>query len=135
MGIKVIILDQLLVIIMATIHTIINQILVIVPIIMKILDIVGDIIMMINKIPEIVIPEIFSCTLHLNWELEHLGFGQLYIRMDEDAKTIHIDNENMSAEKVRAILYAAVDKIVAIGILDTEPYQYTRNSGLHPRGA
>jgi hypothetical protein len=94
-----------------------------------------DTIIMITKIPEIVIPDLFSCNIHLNWELEQLGFGQLFIRMDEDAKTIHIDNEYQSKEKVRSILYAMVDKIVADGILDTEPHQYIRKSGLHPRGA
>lgn len=58
---------------------------------------------------------------YFDWGWKGFGFGQLDFRVDREAGTIHIANEYMGRERVRAILVAFANHIADVGILDDEP--------------
>jgi hypothetical protein len=64
------------------------------------------------------IGNIYNGDVYFDWGAS-IGFGQLSFNVDETGK-ITIENECMSKETCRQILYAFVDKIVDEGELDCE---------------
>ena len=56
---------------------------------------------------------------HFRWSQPGCGFGELYISVD-DCGRIHVDNECMSREWVRAALHAFADYIADTAILEDE---------------
>lgn len=60
---------------------------------------------------------------YFDWGWKGFGFGQLDFRFDRETGKIHIANECMDRETVRAILVALANHIADVGILDDEPFQ------------
>ena len=50
-----------------------------------------------------------NCIL-INWSVEHVGFGQLYLNIDAEGKLFRMDSETMPKSFIKALLCAAVDK-------------------------
>jgi hypothetical protein len=50
-----------------------------------------------------------SCIL-INWSVDHVGFGQLYLNLDKSGQLIRMDSETMPKSFIKALLCAAVDK-------------------------
>ena len=49
------------------------------------------------------------CVL-INWSVDHVGFGQLYLNLDKSGKLKSMDSEDMPKSFIKALLCAAVDK-------------------------
>lgn len=60
---------------------------------------------------------------YFDWGWKGCGFGQLDFRFDRETGKIHIANECMDRERVRAILVAFANHIADHGILDDEPFK------------
>lgn len=67
-----------------------------------------------------VVDGVMCSNIYLNWEWEYRGFGQLSVELDQETGKITIDNECMSRDAVKKILYAYVDYIVDNGELACE---------------
>ena len=65
------------------------------------------------------IGDIFNAHAYFNWSAPN-GFGQLSFHVDSETQQFVVDNECMSRETVRQILYALVDKIVDEGEMDCD---------------
>ena len=59
---------------------------------------------------------------YFDWEWPGCGFGQLDVRFNREAGTVHIANECMSRERVRSILVAFANHIADNAILDDAPF-------------
>ena len=57
---------------------------------------------------------------YFDWGWKGCGFGQMDFRFDRDAGTLHVANECMSRESVRAILIALANHIADNAVLDDE---------------
>lgn len=60
---------------------------------------------------------------YFDWGWKGCGFGQLDFRFNRDTGEIHIANECMDRERVRAILVAFANHVADVGILDDEPFK------------
>lgn len=78
---------------------------------------------MTEQLKEITAPKIgavFSGNAYFSWGWKNWGFGQLSFATDEETGEIHIGNECMSRERVRAILHAFADYVADNGVLEDE---------------
>ena len=65
------------------------------------------------------INNIMTGGFQIQWSNKYLGFGSVYTYSLSD-ETLHIDNECMSKECIRAILYKAVDYMIDNAVFDDD---------------